>query len=193
MYCRKCGRWLEENQACPDCAEVEVHFGADEPIGEAYEEPRPAPVAQQGSRMEGFKGALTGTILGAIGYMLAFLGFIYAYTLFIGVSGEDMAGMEMLFYLYGVDMSQMMNGIPANVLGSLSACCCVIGLGLGIPAIILGAKSIATFKRMKNAGKVKPIATLILGIVGLVMGICAVVIAACNFLIILSSFMLASL
>lgn len=193
MYCRKCGKWLEEGQSCPDCAEVEVHFGADEPIVEAYEEPASAPAPQQGNRMQGFKGALTATILGVIGYALAFVGFLYAYIFFIGASGEDIEEMEMLFYMYGVDMSELLNGMQASVLSSLSACFCVFGLGLGIPSIILGAKSIATFKRMKKEGKVKPIATLILGIVGLAIGICTVIIAACSLLILFCSYMIASL
>ena len=191
MYCRKCGKMLEEGQTtCPDCEEVEVHFGMEEPVVEPYEEPTSAPVAQEGNRMAGFKPALAATIMGFIGYILAYVGFLYSYIVFAGVSGESMTGM--LELMFPMDENLMMD-IPVQTLSGLAAFFALVGLGLGIPSIIMGAKSIKLFKQMKNEGKAKPVAALVLGIIGLVMGICAVIISACTLLIVLCSFMIASL
>ena len=48
--------------------------------------------------------------------------------------------------------------------------CFMIGLGLGIPAVATGAAAIKTFKRAVCNNYPRPVATLILGIVGLVFG-----------------------
>lgn len=61
----------------------------------------------------------------------------------------------------------------------------LLALGLGIPAIVLGAKSISLFKENSSAGMVKPIPTLILGIVGLAYGACTAIIAGCTLLLIM--------
>lgn len=59
----------------------------------------------------------------------------------------------------------------------------ILGIGLAIPALILGIKSIKVYRRVKKEGNVKPVATLILGIVGLVFGALVLLILAVSFFI----------
>ena len=51
---------------------------------------------------------------------------------------------------------------------------------LGIVAIVNGAKAIKAFKAAKKAANVKPIATLILGIVGIAYGASSMIVSFCS-------------
>ena len=51
------------------------------------------------------------------------------------------------------------------LMASLDKVLAFVGLALAIPSLILGIKSITVFGREKRAGRKKPVATLVLGIV----------------------------
>lgn len=54
---------------------------------------------------------------------------------------------------------------------------------LGIIAIVNGAKAIKAFKAAKKAANAKPIATLILGIVGIAYGASSMIVSFCSLMI----------
>lgn len=175
MYCRKCGKYIEYNaDCCKDCEEVTTYFdgkdsvnpygaynnpygngnGYNNPYGNsnAYGNPynthynAPQPV---GDRKEGFGKALASTILSSIAFFLIIIAFSM-----VSVALEEYS----YGYYYDDYYSSTMDS--AIVLAVLS-------LSMAIPSLIMGISSMKTFFRAKNAGRVKPVATLVLGIIGL--------------------------
>lgn len=175
MFCRNCGKPTPNGEMmCRDClAEQNAQPQQEEPFAElnnntrqqpstnqpfqTYTQPpmyppfQPAP-PKSGNRMEGFGKALTATILSNVGFVFAYIALIV-----LAMATE-----------YGYDT------IYFSEISGPSFFCALIAIGLAIPSIILGAQSIKTFKTAKAENRVKPIATLILGIVGLASGIAAV-------------------
>lgn len=84
----------------------------------------------------GFGKALAATIIGVVGFVAAFISFEFSV---LSLAGE-MVGIAIL--------------------------ATVCALGLGVLALVLGVQSIRRFKELKAAGLGKPVATLVLGIVG---------------------------
>lgn len=143
MYCKKCGRYLNGNaDLCEECKEKEVT---------AYVE----------NEDTGFGKALAGTITGVIGYifmMIAFCIFVVA----IEISAFEYLDMEM----YDEDLFELSNIINFEALMPSSIVCMIIGAVLSVFALVFGIKSIAKFKQCVKMGMKKPVATLVLGIVG---------------------------
>ena len=168
MYCKKCGKQLDfDGDICKDCAENEAYFGSAQQSAPAQEAapavapatPAPAPaqtaqpIAQDGDRKFGFGKALASTIMGAISNGMA--------SIASGIPlGIELAIMELGYANGGAELA--LGGIAVTIIMAL------ISIGLAIPALIMGIKSIKTFNERKNAGYVKPVATLVLGIIGVV-------------------------
>lgn len=154
MFCRFCGKQIEDDSAfCAGCgaavgkAETPVKKEEVEEPFFAKEEPAPAqdlffaeekkPLPAGNPHMVGFGRALTGVILSFVAMMLYF---VVCEVIFWAYCDEDYIA---AFFL---------------LLGAIA---------LGVVAVVLGAKSIGTFK---NAQGKKPIATLVLGIAALAEG-----------------------
>ena len=175
MYCRKCGKYIDSDaEFCKDCDELNTYFDGKEPItpfsgngqysnnpygnGNSYSNPFGNPynggysntqygVPQaEGSRKEGFGKALAATILSAIAFFLIMIAF-----------GVVSVALEEYYYYDSYYYYSDLVG-TAIVLALFS-------LGMSIPSLIMGISSMKCFFRAKNAGKVKPIPTLVLGIV----------------------------
>ncbi len=146
MYCQKCGTELNQDGRCENCnpSPYTPEF-IEEPIREAE------PKASNGSRMTGFGKALTAMIL-------SFVAFVFAYASLIAL-GTFMGAFESSDYLY--DYEYIASTVGVCSFFALSS------VGLCIPTIILGIQSIKTFIREKKAGRLTPIATLVLGIASL--------------------------
>lgn len=184
MYCRKCGKFIDyDAEYCKECEELENYFenketvapswqetkkeensytpptsgspfgysGANSYSNPSYSQPYTQPSYTQstytqpvGDRKEGFGKALASTILSTISFFLIMVAFAL-----ISVVLEEAD----YYYYYEPDVS----GIIVLT---------IMSLGLAIPAFIMGLKSIGCFKRASREGRVKPVATLILGIVG---------------------------
>lgn len=156
MYCRKCGKQIDyDSPICKECQEELIHsISQVEPKVEVKEvvQPQQAQKPQpQGSRMEGFGKALTSTILGVVSYVLVLFAFIF---IVAGGAARDATMYDEYAYSSATSMF------------SLGIVCMMISIGLAITSLILGIKSIKCFIKQKKEGKVKPIATLILGITG---------------------------
>ena len=153
MYCRKCGKQIDyDAHLCKECQEevINASLVEKETVVKAPEKvvvvQKPASV---GSRMEGFGGALTSTILGVVAFILAYVALIF---LIAGFNGGYYDGLEGGVYFSGIF--------------SVGVFFMILALVLGIVSLVLGIKAIKRFRRQSREGKVKPIATLILGIAG---------------------------
>lgn len=143
MYCRKCGKEIfYDAPICKECEEAELFFNFNEQPINFQQEP-------VGDRKEGFGKALTATILGVIAVFISAIAF-----------GVVTALIEQYTANYYYDTTAIGSIVAVGVVFSL------IAVGLSIPSLILGIKSIKVFKLAVNEGRVKPIATLVLGIVG---------------------------
>ncbi len=111
-------------------------------------------------RMLGFKPALAATIMGVIGAIFALVGYIIAIVSTAVEISND------LNYIYG-DGYYYGYAVSAGTIAGM-VIVMLIGLGLVIPSLILGIKSIKVFTKVKREGGTKPVATLVLGIVGVV-------------------------
>lgn len=160
MYCTKCGKQIDYDAiVCNECLEKERlenlsgdtnEFREEELKSEPEyrevpkyqydmtEEAAPAQSGTSNPRMFGFGRALTSTILGFIGWIFSYIALIVCA---VAISEED--------------------AIAAGIVLNLFA------TGLSVPSLILGIKSVIGFKSRVSKGAVKPIPSLILGIVGL--------------------------
>ncbi len=103
------------------------------------------------TRMYGFKKSLAGTILGVIGYVFAMIPSV-------------LFNIYEIFEQTGTFTASELNEI-ATVYQGMSWFFFVVALPLGILGLIFGIQGINKFKEAKAQG-VKPVATLVLGIVG---------------------------
>lgn len=145
MYCKYCGKQTEnQDGVCNECKEKNNRqtddFFSDAPSQNYTYEQQAKPVQNFYDKKFGFGQALTSTILGVVGYIFVFIAL------------EVIAILES----YGSDITA---GIVFFVLS----------LPMGIISLVYGIASIKRFKEASSHG-VKPIATLILGIVGTVAG-----------------------
>ncbi len=163
MRCMKCGKELDhDGNICDECLKNGVVFEELTEIVpvEVVDEPVPqnvnAPVKQQGDRMHGFAKALLSTIFGNLSVFL------------------------MSSVLSTLSMNEIMEEAGAsytvswpNILIGLH------GIVLMIISMVFGVRSIKTFIADKEAGRVKPIATLVCGIIGVVASAIAINLAFC--------------
>ena len=108
---------------------------------------------QYGNRKEGFGKALAATILSNVGFVIAYIAFL------LMIIAAD--------YAYDYELASE-TAAPALMFA-------LVSIGMGIASIVLGKQSIGVFNEAKNANRVRPVATLILGIIGLATGILTVV------------------
>ncbi len=191
-YCTNCGKEIDvtEGQLCDECRHQELVFGEYEtPTADARQKPQNEgaqnytaqnyggqnynqqnynqqnygqqnfngyqnygqqpyqhPYMQQnvnpvkpGSRKEGFGKALASTILGVIGFVFAMIAY---FGFVVGAAEDSMLGLGITFMIFTCPFA--------------------------IIALVNGIRSIKVFSACKKEGKVKPIATLVLGINGVV-------------------------
>lgn len=168
MYCRKCGKMVEDDkELCVDCQEMDVFFGDEQ--AKASEKVETVAPKLEGSRKTGMAKGLVGTILGAVAYFIACVGF--------GLISGALEVVEEEAYLYD-SVEQVLKEL--NLYGG-TVFCAVVPLLMFVPSLVLGILSISCFKCEKNAGRVKPIPTLVLGIVSVVLAALNVLFSLCTF------------
>ena len=133
MYqCRKCGKQLTyEAEYCSKCLE-EINASK-----KATSSGEIKPKKQKGRVMDGFGPALTGAILGTVGFSL------------------------IMFCLMAADLAV---GTRRSFMQVSAWLLWVFGLILTIPSVILGINSIKCFVNAKRKNRKKPIPALIIGI-----------------------------
>lgn len=150
MYCTRCGKQIDYDASI--CRECEAEMAAKATVTDTYAaeqvtQPVQQPVQPAGSRMEGFGGALRSAIFATIAVILS----IVTYVLCVA----DLA----ISSTPGMEGAASSTGVPFLFF-------MLTTIGMIIPALIKGIDAIKCFKREKSAGRLKPIATLILGIAG---------------------------
>ena len=144
MYCKNCGKEIDyEADLCKEC---ESKLSSEVKVDEK-------PV-DNGSQKTGFKIALIGAILCAVAYFLSIFATTYITTLI-----EELKALG-ITHISGTDDAGLI------FIGLIPA---IISIPLSIVSIVFGAKSIGVFKAEKNAGRVKPIPALVMGIVSVVL------------------------
>ena len=163
MFCRKCGKQIDyEAEFCKECQEMDAFFGDNKPTVEEpsliVEQEKPV---LEGNRKEGFGKALAATIMGAIAYFFV----IIALGILTSMLGGDLDDLEMMPYESIHELTVISYDPTLMAIMLITA---GISIFLAIPSLILGIQSIKCFFRQKKAGKVRPVATLVLGIVSVV-------------------------
>lgn len=146
MYCRKCGKWIDyDAETCRECQENDELFkrAEEQSAPQAGQQPVQqdrAPAEETGSRMYGFGLALAAAIV-------SFFTFWFSYIMII-VTIATVAG----------------NGNRVGCVMLLQ-----FAIGAGIFALVAGISSVKKYSACSNAGKIKPIPALVLGIVSIVL------------------------
>ena len=185
MFCKKCGKEIDyEATVCRECEEAEAVSSevTAEVVAAEAAAVETANVPVPSNRMKGFGKALTGAIIGVIGFVLIYAAFTIVYAM----------ALEMLDFVENFNLSNVSQQyIETEVFGLLKDAAVSLGIGAGcviatlvtgILSIVFGASSIKCFKKVKEGGK--PIVTLILGIVSVIMGVCSIIVVGCVFVII---------
>ena len=182
MYCKKCGKYIESDATiCTECQDAEAMFSAPaypQYSSEVYTQPISQPMQQpttQGRVMDGFKPALISTILAYVASNI--LAGLLELVMMLFVPAEELS--EFFSFSFFSFEAGGAAAIALIVLLSLAA------IGMSIPSIVLGAKSISFFKERKQAGYKKPIPALILGIYGMSVAIINVCLAMLYFLLLM--------
>ena len=144
MICPTCGKELLDGEICENCNPAKE--------AEIQTEAAPQSEAPVGSRMTGFKPALIGAIFAFVGNMTA--NFVLSFTTTLLAELESMLSSG---NYYIADEATLISSAVVGIMFAIAA------IGLSVPAVILGIKSIITFVREAKRGAVKPIATIILG------------------------------
>ena len=157
MYCRKCGKKIDyDAEMCVECQENEELFTRED------EQPAPQPAydyAQSAQRSYAPAQEDRGSRMYGFGLALAAV-----------IVSEFAIG-----FTYGMLAAMLGSGWLGAILVLLP-----MSIGMAVFTLIAGIKSVKRYIACSNAGKVKPIPTLILGIVAIVM-------SGLNFLLILIS------
>ena len=116
MFCSKCGKKIDDRLiVCNECARAENSFFDAAQLNNTYVA-EPMPEKPKGSRMVGFGGALTATILGDIAAAFGMIAFLFSG----GFASGDLLGVCAFFAIGAIVM--------------------------GIIAIVKGVKSIKVFR-----------------------------------------------
>ena len=144
MFCQKCGRFMDYNALlCRECEAANRQTANRGPYTNPnqgpFHQPYGAPVYPQGrmpedpgNAMFGFGKALTSTLLGFFGFIMAYVAYFVA--------------------LFNGDFPVWIFSLP-----------------MGIISLVFGIQSINCFKA-RWAPCARPVATLVLGIIGLILG-----------------------
>lgn len=153
--CNKCGNFVNNGATvCPYCRA---------PLYNQWATPNGYSQGQSGGGTYGLGGAIASAIMGFFSFIFAFVSELLALDALNSYSTYyDYYGYYHFSY-YDEEMA-----IAAMVFGFLA-------IGLAIPSIIMGAKSIGRFKYARQNLGSKPIGTLVVGIHGLVFGIMGVI------------------
>ncbi len=164
MFCKYCGKQLPDGDICPECAAKLEEKAATSNVG-------PAPASQNYSatyngaaitKSFGIGKAITSIITGGAGVISSVFGFVFALLAFLGKAPDTVYdGMTPEQIEAFREMAQGFS-VAAIVLLCISA-------ALAAVAITFGIKSIKNFTIAKAQG-VKPVVTLVLGIIGIVCG-----------------------
>lgn len=153
MYCKKCGKYFDGEGEY--CADCQAKVASEQPT----------PAANSGNpKMVGFKKGLVSVILGYIGFLFANVAFGICMGL---IDAGILSGDEIMVITGAVTLIIF----------------CIVAIGLGIPAVLMGVQAVKIFKERNAAGAPKPIATLITGIAGLVFGALSLLLGVIYFVI----------
>lgn len=204
-YCRNCGKQIDasEGQLCEECRHQELVFGEYEnapqettevtAVNEGHtfnqqtnnqqnynqqtngyynqgytnsyteapkQEVKPEP---KGNRMDGFGRALASTIVGTFSYIFGLVA-------------------------YAIALAVLENTDSSAVGGSIV--CFLLAIAPAIIALINGIRSVKLFNERRKEGAKKPIATLVLGIVGIVSAAIALLFVLITLLLLMTLSML---
>lgn len=199
-YCRNCGKQIDasEGQLCEECRHQELVFGEYENApqettevtavneeqtfnqqnynqqtngyyNQGYtnsyteapkQEVKPEP---KGNRMDGFGRALASTIVGTFSYIFGLVA-------------------------YAIALAVLENTVSSAVGGSIV--CFLLAIAPAIIALINGIRSVKLFNERRKEGAKKPIATLVLGIVGIVSAAIALLFVLITLLLLMTLSML---
>ena len=164
MFCKYCGKQLPDGDICPECAAKLEEKAATSNVG-------PAPASQNYSatyngaeitKSFGIGKAITAIVTGIACDISSAFGFVFALLAFLGKAPDTVYdGMTPEQIEAFREMAQGFS-VAAIVLLCISA-------ALAAVAITFGIKSIKNFTMAKAQG-VKPVVTLVLGIIGIVCG-----------------------
>ncbi len=180
MYCRKCGKFIEySGDFCKECLasadpyddeeivfttdtqEVRVNVAKPTCNAEPVYEGNVGTNNARGNRNRklGFGSALTSTILAVVAMVLS-----------------ELANTILTWSVSYFDGTFTSADPVQDFWFDFTIVCVIVVavIGLSIPAIILGAKSIRTFVNAKRSGGVAPVITLVFGIIGLAMAVSAI-------------------
>lgn len=162
MYCKRCGKFIDyQADVCNECAQAEL--GVQPVPAQA----QPQAVEQEGSVTTGLGKSIAAVILGIFG-------FAFVYGALIVVS--EMGMYADFDYGYGYA-----SGVSYEALAAILMVFTMISVGLSIPSLIMSIASVKTFVNEKNAGRKKPIPTLIIGISGIVYSALAISLCTITF------------
>ncbi len=178
MYCRKCGKFIDyEADICKECCAKESAIEEKEvATAESLNEVEERVVQNESVNQEqeiiitceqdnyvksenrintnkklGFSKALTATILSVIANSMIGAADIFMQSGISWITGEQI-----------VEDPVAMFWVASFVAGFLA----MIALGLAIPGLIMGIQSILLYVKTVKSGGVKPVVTLVLGIIG---------------------------
>lgn len=162
MYCRKCGKKIDyDAEMCVECQENEELFvSVEETPVQPAQQPTytyAQPAAAPAPQDNGSRKY--GLALGIAGAIVSEFAVVFAYLMI--VLGLASGGMATAIFL-------------------------PFALGTSIFSLVAGIKSINRYKACSNAGKVRPIPTLILGIISLVGAIAAFLLIFIGFMALLA-------
>ena len=156
MYCRICNREFDgEGNVCPKCRREGADIGSTQAQNEAGHTVVDGEVVDTydgvPSTKAGFKRALASTIMSTIDIVIAVLAYVFA------------VGAVTMKYGSQFDSDVRVLAVVFRCLGAFSV---LLAIVLGIISLVMGIRSIKTFIAVKRTGAKKPVATLVLGIVG---------------------------
>lgn len=157
MYCNKCGKKIPDGELlCEDCKAQEAKSTAVEREVTTYfgEESAAKPAAPKYTRMFGFGPSLAGAITSVAGLAFVLVAFIYRLALIVMRIAER-------------ETSEVIPEEVFIIFTAMIITFVVIGLICAILGLIFSIKAIKLVKEAKANG-VKPIATMVLSIVGTV-------------------------
>ena len=167
MYCRKCGKFFyAEGDLCKECAATAEPFGEETVVNAQEAEPKQtyqAFYSDYVAKNRGFSTARTGFIFAIITFVLSVISLSIVYFNYIMIVGGLTEGISMDY------VAMLTGGITGGLIFGLAS------VGIAIPAIICGIKSIIAFVRAAKEGGAKPVKTLVFGIISAVFGVSGII------------------
>ena len=164
MFCKYCGKQLPDGDICHECA-AKLEEKASASGASAAPVPQKNRATYNGAEITksfGIGKAITSIITGGAGVISSAFGFVFALLAFLGKAPDTVyEGMTPEQIEAFRSMAQGFS-VAAIVLLCISA-------ALAAVALVFGIKSIKNFTIAKAQG-VKPVATLVIGIIGIVCG-----------------------